>query len=349
MADVKWIKIVTDIFDDEKMYAIECMPDGKDIELIWFKILCLAGKCNQNGFLIINPKLAYTDEMLAKIFRMDIGVVQRALEVFQNLEMIEVVENAYLISNWEKYQNQKGLDKIREQNRIRQKRFRENQKQTLLGDDPICVYCGETASGVDHIVPKSKGGRDTDDNTVLCCARCNATKNNLSLTDFLNYNDFIRKDLVNQNENLKRFVKWDDETSRYITLQNNVTPPLQNNVTPSYSYSNNSNISNYLYLKDNSNEEYIEFIRMNIDIDDEVSLWMKYKDERKPKSSNHYEETGLHSLLKKIHKMCLQYGNKNVVNVIEDSMSNNYQGIVWDKITKQNPKQENVFDAWAKA
>ena len=63
MSEVKWIRIVTDIFDDEKMYAIECMPDGRDLELVWFKILCLAGKCNQNGFLTINNKIAYTDEM----------------------------------------------------------------------------------------------------------------------------------------------------------------------------------------------------------------------------------------------------------------------------------------------
>lgn len=269
MADVKWIKIVTDIFDDEKMYAIECMPDGQIIQLVWLKILCLAGKCNQNGFLVINQKIAYTDEMLAKIFRMEIGVVQRALEIFQNLEMVEIVDDSYMISNWLMYQSGDKLEEVKEKNRQRQKRFRESQKAKQIED-----------------------------------------KINSNVTD-------------------------------------NVTNNVTNNVTPSYS--NNSNISNYLYLKDNSNEEYIEFIRMNIDIDDEVSLWMKYKDERKPKSNNHYEETGLHSLLKKIHKMCLQYGNKNVVNVIEDSMSNNYQGIVWDKITKQNPKQENVFDAWAKA
>jgi predicted phage replisome organizer len=267
MADVKWIKIVTDIFDDEKMYAIECMPDGQIIQLVWLKILCLAGKCNQNGFLVINQKIAYTDEMLAKIFRMEIGVVQRALEIFQNLEMVEIVDDSYMISNWLMYQSGDKLEEVREKNRQRQKRFRESQKVRQI----------------------------------------------------------------------------EDKTNSNVT--NNVT----NNVTPSYSYSNNSNISNYLYIKDNSNEDYIEFIRMNTDIDYEVSLWMKYKDERKPKSNNHYEETGLNSLLKKIHKMCLQYGNKTVVNVIEDSMSNNYQGIIWDNIKAQGKSQTSVFDAWANA
>lgn len=346
MADVKWIRIVTDIFDDEKMYAIECMPDGKDIELIWFKILCLAGKCNQNGFLIINRKLAYTDEMLAKIFRTDLGVVQRALEVFQSLGMIEVIENVYMVSNWSKHQNQIGLEKIREQNRIRQKRFRESQKQNLLGENPICVYCGESATGVDHIIPKSKGGKDTDDNLVLCCARCNSTKNDLSLTDFLNFNEFIKKDLVNANENLMRFVKWDNETSRYITLQNNVTPPLQNNVTPSYSI---SNISLYLYLLENIKDEYIDYINNHIEIKDCISEWFKYKDEKKPKSSNQYQETGMKTLLKKIYKTCLDCGIGEVIRVIEESMGSNYQGIIWERLNKpKQNKQGMTDDDWSR-
>lgn len=132
MADVKWIKIVTDIFDDEKMCAIESLPDGLVMELVWFKILCLAGKCNNNGFLYVANKIAYTDEMLAKIFRMEIGVVQRALSTFQDLEMIEVVDNAYMISNWNYHQNGDSLEAMKESNRKRQQRFRDKQKQLKL-------------------------------------------------------------------------------------------------------------------------------------------------------------------------------------------------------------------------
>ena len=132
MADVKWIKIVTDIFDDEKMCAIESLPDGLIMELVWFKILCLAGKCKNNGFLYVANKIAYTDEMLAKIFRMEIGVVQRALSTFQDLEMIEVVDNAYMISNWNLHQNGDRLEDMKESHRLAQKRYRERQKQLKI-------------------------------------------------------------------------------------------------------------------------------------------------------------------------------------------------------------------------
>ena len=128
MADVKWIKITTDIFDDEKMYAIETQQDGQLMELIWFKLLCLAGKCNNHGFLMLNSKIAYTDEMLSKIFRVEIGSVQRALLLFEQLEMIELVDNAYMIANWDKHQNIQGLEDIRAKQRERTRKCREKQK-----------------------------------------------------------------------------------------------------------------------------------------------------------------------------------------------------------------------------
>ena len=54
MADVKWIKITTDIFDDEKILLIESLPDAYAIITVWFKLLCLAGKMNNSGVVMMN-------------------------------------------------------------------------------------------------------------------------------------------------------------------------------------------------------------------------------------------------------------------------------------------------------
>ena len=132
MGDVKWIKISTGIFDDEKFDAIRTMPDGNDIQLVWFKLLCLAGKCNEGGLLMITRELPYTDEMLASHFRMDIGVVQRALAIFQRLEMIELVDNIYLVSNWAKHQNTQSMEDMKAKHREIQRRYVERKKQRLL-------------------------------------------------------------------------------------------------------------------------------------------------------------------------------------------------------------------------
>lgn len=128
MADVKWIKIVTDIFDDEKMQIVESMPEGDAIALIWFKLLCLCGKTNQRGVLMLTDKMPYTEDMLATIFRRDVKLVRLALEMFAKLAMVEIVDNAICVTNWEKHQNAEGLDKIRQQTLARVQKHREMKK-----------------------------------------------------------------------------------------------------------------------------------------------------------------------------------------------------------------------------
>ena len=128
MSDVKWIKISTGIFDDEKILLIESMPEADAIIVIWFKLLTLAGKQNNDGVFILNDKIPYTEEMLATIFRRPLQVVRLALNVFEQFGMIEIVNNTITIPSWEKHQNIEGLEKIREQNRKRVAKYREKQK-----------------------------------------------------------------------------------------------------------------------------------------------------------------------------------------------------------------------------
>ena len=111
MADVKWIKITTDIFDDEKILLIESLPDAYAVIVVWFKLLCLAGKQNNSGVFIMSNKIAYTDKMLATIFRMRESTVQLALRTFEEFGMIEIVDGVITIQNWGKHQNHDQLEK----------------------------------------------------------------------------------------------------------------------------------------------------------------------------------------------------------------------------------------------
>ena len=45
-------------------------------------------------------------------------------------------------------------------------------------DDGHCVYCGDYAAVIDHVVPISKGGPNIKANEVCCCDRCNRKKSN---------------------------------------------------------------------------------------------------------------------------------------------------------------------------
>lgn len=131
MADIKWIKITTDIFNDEKMLLIEQMPDADTLIVIWFKLLCMAGKENNYGVFLMRNRMPYTEEMLATIFRRPLNTVRLALSTFEAFGMIEIEDDIICIPNWEKHQNIDGMEKIREQNRIRKQRQRERQRMAL--------------------------------------------------------------------------------------------------------------------------------------------------------------------------------------------------------------------------
>ncbi len=134
MADVKWIKIVTDIFDDEKILLIESLPEADSIIVIWFKLLCLSGKNNNRGVFIMNDRIPYTDEMLATIFRRPINTVRLALDTFDKFGMIELINDVITIPNWSKHQNLDQLEEKKNYMKDYMRKYREKQKQLANND-----------------------------------------------------------------------------------------------------------------------------------------------------------------------------------------------------------------------
>lgn len=124
------------MFEDEKIDFIESLPEADAILIIWIKLLTLAGKCNAGGFIFLTEKIPYTPEMLSHTFRRPLNTVKLALKTLTELEMIEFSDEGFLkIANWEKHQNIEGLEKIREQNRLRQAKYRAKQKALEEGKE----------------------------------------------------------------------------------------------------------------------------------------------------------------------------------------------------------------------
>lgn len=128
MADITWIKLSTDIFNNRKIKMLEAMPDGDAIIVIWLKLLALAGTVNDNGAVYFTHNLPYTPSMLATEFARPVTTVELALKTFEMYGMISIIESIIYISNWEKYQNVDGMEKVREQTRLRVAKYREKQK-----------------------------------------------------------------------------------------------------------------------------------------------------------------------------------------------------------------------------
>ncbi|KXY48870.1 phage replisome organizer N-terminal domain-containing protein [Bacillus sp. FSL M7-1020] len=135
MSEVKWIKLSTSMFEDEKIRLIESMPEADTLLIIWIRLLAQAGKTNASGYIFLSKNIPYSDEMLATLFNRPITTVRLALQTFQQFGMIEITNDQYIcISNWEKHQNVDGLEKIREQNRLRKQKQREKLKLEMSRD-----------------------------------------------------------------------------------------------------------------------------------------------------------------------------------------------------------------------
>ncbi|KUR61206.1 phage replisome organizer N-terminal domain-containing protein [Bacillus sp. AM 13(2015)] len=133
MAEIKFVKLSTNMFDDEKIKLIEQMPESDTLLIIWVKLLAQAGKTNASGYIYLSENVPYTEEMLSAIFNRPLGVVRMALNTFKQFGMIEINDNHYIsICNWEKHQNVDAMNKIREDTRKRVAKHREKQKALAL-------------------------------------------------------------------------------------------------------------------------------------------------------------------------------------------------------------------------
>ena len=128
MADVKWIKITTDMFDNRKIKHLRRLPDGNNIVLIWVMLLTMAGRCNSGGMIFLTENIPYTPKMLADELDFEENTVRLALEALERLGMVVMSNGCFTIAGWSEHQNIDGMDKIRESKRLAQARWRAKQK-----------------------------------------------------------------------------------------------------------------------------------------------------------------------------------------------------------------------------
>lgn len=91
----------------------------------------------------------------------------------------------------------------------------------------------------------------------------------------------------------------------------------------------------------NKKEIYKENYFNSENLDKAIKEWLEYKKERKDKP---YTEIGLKKLLTQIKNNVNEYGEQQVVNLIDECMGNNYQGIIFDKLKKQSKKEDDIVE-----
>ncbi|MMZ50566.1 hypothetical protein D1872_122840 [compost metagenome] len=157
MAEIKWIKLSTGMFDDEKIKIIEDMPEADTIIVIWLKLMTMTGRSNMGGYIMLTETIPYTEDMLISVIKRPLPVIKMALSIFERFGMLEVSEQgAFFLPNWEKHQNVDGMEKVREQTKKRVRNYRNKQKQLDSGENDPHVT-GNATSNV-----TVTGGNETD-------------------------------------------------------------------------------------------------------------------------------------------------------------------------------------------
>ncbi|WP_252224690.1 MULTISPECIES: phage replisome organizer N-terminal domain-containing protein [unclassified Clostridium] len=113
MKERKFVKLRVDMYGDTKFKIIDTMEERDLIHYIWTRLLTLAGKVNLEGKLYMSKSIPYSIETLAIEFNRDVSKIELALNVFKDLEMIELSEdNVYRVKNFAKHQNIKIKEKV---------------------------------------------------------------------------------------------------------------------------------------------------------------------------------------------------------------------------------------------
>lgn len=94
MADNKkyyYLKLKDNFFDTDGMIVLESMPDGYLYSNILLKLYLRSLK--NEGKLMFNERIPYNPTILAQVTRHKVGVVEKALSIFKELDLVEMLDN----------------------------------------------------------------------------------------------------------------------------------------------------------------------------------------------------------------------------------------------------------------
>lgn len=181
--NVQWIRLKVGMFDGNSFKKIKRAKIGgvafrDKLTAVWFELLDLAGKSNANGFLVDNNEIPYRNfEDISIMLDREEKEIELCMQFFINERMVEIVDDIFCLTNFVQYQNQDGLDRIREQRRISQAKWRERKKQGLIAD------------GVDSTV----------DSTSILPSISTSTSNSISnIFDYWNSKNIIKHKTVTE-------------------------------------------------------------------------------------------------------------------------------------------------------
>lgn len=147
-------------------------------------------------------------------------------------------------------------------------------------------------------------------------------------------NQTITKTEPNNNQNetkTKPNVNVNDNENENVNVNDSNIPPTP--LPGEWDWNKHDNLANVEHLLKSGEYNNADYIQRHEALYEYIKVWMQYKDSKKPRSSNHYANgMSISALLDKFVTNCENYGERAVIDVVNDSLAAGYQGIVWDKV-----------------
>jgi predicted phage replisome organizer len=235
MAEVKWIKLNVGMFDGNSFKRIKKAKIGGEsfrdkLTAVWFELMDFAGKCNAGGLLIESQEIPFASiEDIATLIDREPEELELCMQFYINNRMITVIDDVYMLSNWSKYQNEDGLEKIREQTRKRVAKHRENQKLLSCNVTGNATVTQGNATDIDIELDIDK---DLEEDNILSDSKPKKSKSskhkygeysNVLLTD--EELDKLKAEYTDWEERIERLSSYVASTgksykSHYATIRN---------------------------------------------------------------------------------------------------------------------------------
>lgn len=117
-----YLKLKEDFFESDEAVVLESMPDGYIYSNILLKLYLRSLK--NDGILMFNNLIPYNSHMLATITRHQVGTVEKAVKIFKDLQLIEILDNgAIYMTNIKNFVGKSSKDADRKRaryNKIKQ-------------------------------------------------------------------------------------------------------------------------------------------------------------------------------------------------------------------------------------
>nr|DAJ94941.1 MAG TPA: DnaD like replication protein [Caudoviricetes sp.] len=124
-----YLRVKENFYDSDEMIILESMPDGFLYSNILIKLYLRSLK--NNGKLMFNDRIPFNSEMLSKITRHPVAVVEKAVSIFKEMNLIDVLDNgAIFMLDIESFIGKSNTEADRKRN-YRRRIEKEKQKLSL--------------------------------------------------------------------------------------------------------------------------------------------------------------------------------------------------------------------------